>query len=209
MVVRTSRTKNKRRKPAAKQNSAISYVVLGGILLLGAAGWYHNTFEKNVPESKTVAVVKPVATPVKKPYIPVTNPTVDVNIPRPKAPIRQRSANDDPIVALLNLQKTTNVPYKPDTQLPPKAVFGVNNAANVIFSKRDIIIYAKADSNSKTVAIVKAGQEMRSYEHVGNWHRVVVPSTDIIGWAKADDITHKTSTSNAIIDRNLTSSIKH
>lgn len=125
------------------------------------------------------------------------------------------STSEESFSKQIVLRPVSVVPYKADKHLPPKAQFGANNAAGIVYAKTTITIYEKNDSRSKRVAVVKSGQEMRSYEHLGTWHRIVVPTTDIIGWAKDEDIIlnindfNKTGNSAKAVDKNVTSSIRN
>lgn len=210
MAVRHTKTKKPRQHRAQKTDSALlSYLLLGGLVLLGGAGWYHNTFEtKTVDNHQEATAQKVAATPIKKPDIVVKETTELAERPVLKVPVPATSQPLSPVTPLATPRNVApSVPYKPDTNLPPKAKFAANNAANVIFAKVSTTIYLKADSHSKIVATVKSGQEMRSYEQIGAWHRIVVPSTDIIGWAHEKDLSIKAPSLSAIIDSAMTSSI--
>lgn len=212
MVVRHLKTKKPRQRRVQKSDSTLlSYLLLGGLVLLGGAGWYHNTYEtKNNAPGTQAGFQKLAATPIKKPDIITKESTELAARPILKVPVPEKSQSVIPPSPSATPQNaSTPVPYKPDTNLPPRAKFAANNAANVIFAKVPTTIYLKADSHSKIVATIKSGQEMRSYEQLGPWHRIVVPSTDIIGWANEKDLSRKAPTLSDIIDRAMTSSINH
>lgn len=216
MALKRSKPRKNRNTTSKHPNSKAAYVVLGGILLVGAAGWYHSTFEKDIrPNTPVLTANKTIAIPQKKPESTSDKPAL-LAIPLPKAVIPSPLlASKESFSKQIAQNPVSVVPYKADKHLPPKAQFGVNNAAGIIYAKTTIAIYEKNDSRSKRVAIVKPGQEMRSYEHLGTWHRIVVPTTDIIGWAKDDDIilnvndSTKTGNSAKAIDKNVTSSISN
>ena len=208
-VKRTKPNKNRQRTTQKKRSSVLSYFLLGGLTLLGGAGWYHNTYEvKSAGEQKTATREAISPTPNQKPSI-VSASSHDIALqPAQKIPTPVTSVPVQPKIALVAPKMApAPVPDKPDTTLPPKARFAANNAANVIYAKNATTIYANADSQSKIVATVKAGQEMRSYEHQGSWHRVVVPTTDIIGWANEASLSTKSPAISNLIDRALTGSI--
>lgn len=216
MAIKRSKPRKRRNTTSNQPNSKAAYVVLSGILLVGAAGWYHSTFEKDIGQNKLVSTAnKTIAIPQKKPEN-TSNKTTLPAIPLPKAVIPSvLSASKESFSKQIAQNPVSLVPYKADKHLPPKAQFGANNAAGIIYAKTTIAIYEKNDSRSKRVAMLKPGQEMRSYEHLGTWHRIVVPTTDIIGWAKDDDIilnvndSAKTGNSAKSVDKNITSSINN
>lgn len=216
MAIKRSKPRKKRNTTSNQPNSKAAYVVLGGILLVGTAGWYHSTFEKDIGQNTPALTAnKTIAIPQKKPEN-TSNKSVLSVTPLPKAVIPSViSASEESFSKQIAQNPVSVVPYKADKHLPPKAQFGANNAASIIYAKTTIAIYEKNDSHSKRVAMVKPGQEMRSYEHLGSWHRIVVPTTDIIGWAKDEDIilnvndSNKTGNSAKTVDKNVTSSIRN
>ena len=216
MAIKRSKPRKNRNTTSNQPNSKAAYVVLGGILLVGIAGWYHSTFEKNIGRNRPVLTAnKTIAIPQKKPES-TSNKSVSSITPLTKAVIPTvLSASEESFSKQISQSPVSVVPYKTDKHLPPKAQFGANNAAGIIYAKTTIAIYERNDSRSKRVAMVKPGQEMRSYEHLGTWHRIVVPTTGIIGWAKDDDIilninaSNKTGNSAKAVDKNVTSSISN
>ena len=216
MAIKRSKPRKNCNTTSNQSNSKAAYVVLGGILLVGTAGWYHSTFEKDIGRNTPVLTAnKTIAIPQKKPEN-TSNKTTLPSIPLPKAVIPSvLSASEESLSKQISQNPFSVVPYKTDKHLPPKVQFGANNAAGIVYAKKTITIYEKNDSRSKRVAVVKSGQEMRSYEHLGTWHRIVVPTTDIIGWAKDEDIilnindSNKTGNSAKTVDKNVTSSISN
>lgn len=210
MAAKQTKANRTRHSASKKVNSSIfSYLILGGFLLLAAFGWFHSIIYGHDPEITDLAtvdkdVVKPIPNivPSKKESKNNTDSLIwKIPVPNPLASL------DQPANVLAAEKRSTVVPYKPDTQLPPPAKFAVHNAANIIFAKEPTIIYTKADSRSKIAARVKMGQEMRSYEHTGAWHRVVVPSTNIIGWANDKSLSEKSPNLTDLIDRAMTGAI--
>ena len=210
MVAKQTKTKRTRRKAVKKVNSSfLSYFVLGGFVFLAGFGWYHNVFEGDKFD-KTAAntLHKFVPAPTTSPAPVKKETTVNVEHGATKIPIPTNLVATNPLIIPSDVKKgPVSVPYKADIQLPPQAKFAPNNAANIIFAKVPTTIYTKADSQSKMIAQVKSGQEMRSYEHIGGWHRVVVPSTDIIGWANEKYLTGKAPNPTDIIDHSMTGAI--
>lgn len=217
MAVKQTRAKKPHRRASQKTRSPfISYLILGGLVLMGGAGWYHTSYEVRTDDNHIEAKApKPVLSPSNLVATPTKTGTtvaavlksIDqhlINIPVPSP-----SQLVTPKTALITPKEATPlVPYKPDKSLPPKAKFAANNAANVIFATAPTPIFMNADSHSKVIATVKNGQEMRSYDHQGAWHRVVVPSTDIIGWANEKNLSPTSPTISGLIDSAITSSVK-
>ncbi len=68
---------------------------------------------------------------------------------------------------------------------------GAFKVPKAIIARQALTIHEKAWDMAKTVGRVEKGREMRSYAKVGRWHRVVVPSTNIIGWVQEDQLIIK------------------
>ena len=133
--------------------------------------------------------------------------------PAAPAPIRRPQVNvgEQKQVAVLaprveNKPATQIVPPKPAAQsampaLPPvgktapednsRHASGAFKIPKAIIAKQALNIREKAWDQAKTVGRVEKGREMRSYAKVGRWHRVVVPSTNIIGWVQEDQLVFK------------------
>lgn len=207
MAVR-KKTTTKRSRKTSESHSITGYMTFGAILILGAAGWYYSPGSRSVEKKQTIAMQqKEVVAPIQKPAAFASDPVLGNGLPRPKIPVPAAAPS---IQATSVKPKIDTVvsrpPYSVDRHLPPKGQFAINNAANAIYAQKRTTIYLKADQTSKIVAFVEKGQEMRSYETNGRWHRIVVPSTNIIGWAKDETLTASKSRSG--IDTNATSSIK-
>ncbi|WP_297321891.1 hypothetical protein [uncultured Bartonella sp.] len=183
--------------------------MLSGLVLLAGFGWYHNTFESNnftSPQKKYNVEIAGAST--KSAISAKKESTINIGNIIAKPPVPDNLVSNSAAANLTGPKKLPSpVPYKHDMQLPPPAKFAVNNAANRIFAKAPTAIYAKPDSRSKLIAQVKAGQEMRSYDKSAGWHRVVVPSTAIIGWANEKDLSEKTPNIANRIDHSLTGAI--
>lgn len=68
---------------------------------------------------------------------------------------------------------------------------GAFKIPKVIIAKQALTIRETAWDKAKSAGTVEKGREMRSYAKVGRWHRVVVPSTNIIGWVQEDQLIFK------------------
>ena len=66
-------------------------------------------------------------------------------------------------------------------------------APAVVYARERLILRQHAWDKSAPVGTVEKGREMRSYSKTGKWHRIAVPTTDMIGWIHEDRlITGKT-----------------
>lgn len=126
-------------------------------------------------QPKQVALLSPLA---------ATKPTA------PASPVNKPAA-----------ERTTATTAKTTLALPPvgkpvpddnsRHASGAFKVPKVIIARQALIIREKAWDQAKTVGSVEKGREMRSYAKVGRWHRVVVPSTNIIGWVQEDQLAFK------------------
>lgn len=186
------------RKPQKKANPLGSIAFIG-LLAAAVTGWWYapHIMKKGTQPASTstfAANTRPAAPRTKKTPRPEIKPNIKtLVVSRPPDPPLAVVPQQRPQTAMTptTSKSLPAVPYKPDTTLPPRGRFGVNNAANAIFARRTTLIFATKNKKGQPVARVARGQEMRSYEKNGNWHRIVVPSTNIIGWAEASDLTTK------------------
>lgn len=121
----------------------------------------------NIGEQKQVAILAPRIE--NKPTAPIIPPKASAQSAMPPLPPVGKTIPDDN-------SRHANGAFK-----TPKA----------IIAKQALNIHEKAWDQAKTVGRVEKGREMRSYAKVGHWHRVVVPSTNIIGWVKEDQLIFK------------------
>lgn len=209
MTKKQTKPKQIRRRSGKKTNFHLSYLMLSGLVLLAVFGWYHNTSESNNFTSPQKNYNGEIAgTPTKSAISAKKESSINIGSIVAKPPVPVKLASNSAATNLNDPKAPPSpVPYKHDIQLPPPAKFAANNAAGRIFAKAPTAIYAKPDSRSKLIAQVKAGQEMRSYDKSAGWHRVVVPSTAIIGWANEKDLSEKTPNIANRIDHSLTGAI--
>ncbi|GGA92464.1 hypothetical protein GCM10011491_20600 [Brucella endophytica] len=72
-----------------------------------------------------------------------------------------------------------NIPVgRPDPATTPSA----------FYARERVVIREHAWDKSAAIGAVERGREMRSYGKTGKWHRVVVPSTSMIGWVHEDQL---------------------
>ncbi|RCS23139.1 hypothetical protein DUT91_12530 [Phyllobacterium salinisoli] len=120
--------------------------------------------------------------------------------PRPSAPVGSNSFPPRPsssrnVAALAAVKPPAPLSKAPvaksgETKAAPKGI-PVGRAAphttpSVIYARERIIIRQRAWDKAAGVGTVEKGREMRSYGKTGKWHRVVVPSTNMIGWVHED-----------------------
>lgn len=72
--------------------------------------------------------------------------------------------------------------------MPPRGTNTPAHSPSVIYAKAKLTIHKNAWDKSPAIGTVEKGREMRSYGKTGKWHRVVVPSTNMIGWVHEDQL---------------------
>lgn len=129
-------------------------------------------------QPKQVALLSPLA---------ATKPTAQISPAPPiNKPVPERAAVTTAKATLA--QPPVGKPASDDNSRHASGAFKV---PKVIIARQALIIREKAWDQAKTVGSVEKGREMRSYAKVGRWHRVVVPSTNIIGWVQEDQLAFK------------------
>lgn len=173
----------------------------------------------------SVARTNPPAPKISTPSSERKTAQVQTRTPEPvaPAPIRRPQVNvgEQKQVAALaprveNKPAPQIIPPKPAVQsampaLPPvgrtapddnsRHASGAFKIPKAIVAKQALSIREKAWDQAKTVGRVEKGREMRSYAKVGRWHRVVVPSTNIIGWVQEDQLIFKNQPRQAAASR--------
>ena len=173
------------------------------------------TAETKPAEQKPSETVKP-AGPVKmeppaaKPARP-TQPSLRAEtIPRPAVNIRPaerkvmdaKAEQETLLAALIAPHRPTQrseAGAKPTQQKPnallnaPRGKNSVDHSPTAVFAREELIIRKTAWDNAPAIGMVGKGREMRSYGKTGRWHRVVVPSTNMIGWVHEDKLTGGTN----------------
>jgi len=192
-----------------------AFLALGCAALIG---WWPDLMDEKTP-IKTAQIISPVSTLQQLQKPSQTNRVVHSNRSHQQSSQKQKndeirdlitvgsvmsspaltpSALMPPVVTKpqqkpLTPARTSNtlppVPYKEDENLPPAGQFGVDNAATRVFAKDMLTVFAEKNEGSKIIATLSRGQEMRLYETDAGWQRIVVPSSDIIGWVMANSLT--------------------
>lgn len=122
-------------------------------------------------------------------------------IPRPSAPVApaaskpvQQAAMQMPAppMPMQKLEPIIRPPAAPVTAralpLPPRGTNAPAHSPSVIHARVRLTIHKNAWDKSPAIGTVEKGREMRSYGKTGRWHRVVVPSTNMIGWVHEDQL---------------------
>jgi uncharacterized protein YgiM (DUF1202 family) len=161
----------------------------------------------STPSSERKTAQVQTRTPEVTAPAPIRRPQVNVGEQKQVAMLAPRVENK-PAVQI--------IPPKPATQsampaLPPvgrttpddnsRHASGAFKIPKAIVAKQALTIREKAWDQAKTVGRVEKGREMRSYAKVGRWHRVVVPSTNIIGWVQEDQLIFKNQPRQAAASR--------
>ena len=169
-------------------------------------------------QPQTQAQARTTETPATAPS-PVRRPPLNVG---QSTPAEQKAAPQQ--LAMLpsraeNKPAPQIIPPKPAQQnampaLPPvgktepednsRHASGAFKSPKAIIAKQALTIREKAWDQAKIVGSVPKGREMRSYAKVGRWHRVVVPSTNIIGWVQEDQLIFKNLPRQAASSRTIT-----
>ncbi len=120
---------------------------------------------------------------------PVPRPAALVAPTQPK-PVQQAAVQASK--PLMPTQKITPPPASPASAralpMPPRGTNTPAHSPSVIYAKAKLTIHKNAWDKSPAIGTVEKGREMRSYGKTGKWHRVVVPSTNMIGWVHEDQL---------------------
>lgn len=139
------------------------------------------------PHPVPLAAVQP--SPAPKPPLSLGNPVQQPQTSRINtAPIK--SAQDE---IKLAPAMVTNLPPAGKSSAADNSRHsnGAFKVPKVVTARQTLVIREKAWDQAKKIGGVEKGREMRSYAKVGRWHRVVVPSTNIIGWVQEDQLVLK------------------
>jgi uncharacterized protein YgiM (DUF1202 family) len=201
---RSSRpTKRSTGRSTGRKNSSGSsapILALGAILGLGAFSLWataqHKSpqaaltalFQRTVPTTTSSAPAKVEARqPAEKAVVEKKSQSRDYAgavgpVPRPAALVAPAPAKP--------VQQAAIEVSKPAfaTPMPPRGTNTAAHSPSVIYAKAKLTIHKNAWDRSPAIGTVEKGREMRSYGKTGKWHRVVVPSTNIIGWVHEDQL---------------------
>ena len=134
--------------------------------------------EKKTPSKDYAGAVGPVPRPVALVAPAQNKPVQQAAIQAPKSPMpTQRVAPPPPPPASARA-----------LPMPPRGTNTAAHSPSVIYAKAKLTIHKNAWDKSPAIGTVEKGREMRSYGKTGKWHRVVVPSTNMIGWVHEDQL---------------------
>lgn len=122
--------------------------------------------------------------------------TLAAPIPRPSVAVGPQPKNPDATkpVQQASLQPRQPV-HRPDisvgaagkVDIPlPRGVNMPNMAPSVVYARESLTLRRHAWDKSAPAGTVEKGREMRSYSKTGKWHRIAVPTTNMIGWVHED-----------------------
>jgi len=201
------------RSTRGKGNSGSSapILALGAILGLGAFSLWATAQHKS-PQAAFTALFQrpapkatpsaPVRTEARQPVESKT-PAKDYAgavgpVPRPAvavAPSQSKPVQQAAIQAPkppMPTQKLAPPPPPPASAralpMPPRGTNTAAHSPSVIYARTKLTIHKNAWDKSPAIGTVESGREMRSYGKTGKWHRVVVPSTNMIGWVHEDEL---------------------
>lgn len=125
-----------------------------------------------------------VISPVPRPSVPVAP------APRTLAEVLSQPAKPQPKpVPSQTVASVASAPRViPPVAMPPRGVNTPAHSPLAVFAKEKLIIHKTAWDKSPAIATVEKGREMRSYGKTGRWHRVIVPTTSLIGWVHEDQL---------------------
>lgn len=200
---RSTRSPKRVSKRKVRSKSGTPVLALAILLALGGFSLWATTQHKN-PTDAIAKLFQPSATDSKarKPSTAVRTDTASPKKtvvtrnaqPQPKERDSARAigAAPRPTVSLVPASRP-NQPQK--SALPPSrpvsAPVGSNTPAHsptVVYAKERLTIRKTAWNKSSAIGRVEKGREMRSYEKTGRWHRIAVPTTNLIGWVHEDQL---------------------
>jgi len=209
MAAKKRRKSPTRQQKNRKHHGLFSHILgCAAFLALGyaaVAGWWPDLMAEKTAIKTAHKIISP-SLPQQAQRAPQTSQAAQ---PAKRFQENRQGLKNDEIRKALNVRKTNDinkpqqkplapthttvtrplVPYKEDKDLPPEGQFGLDNAASRVFAKDQITVFSEKNAQSKIIATLKKGQEMRLYETDVDWQRIVVPSSDIIGWVMANSVT--------------------
>lgn len=197
----------------SSSGSSTPILALGAILGLGAFSLWATAQHKSPQAALTALFQRPTPTatssapaktetrqPVEKAVIEKKTQSRDYAgavgpVPRPAAsvaPAQPKSVQQAAVQTLRPAQMLAPPPPPPTSAkslpMPPRGTNAPTQSPSVIYAKTKLTIHKNAWDKSAAIGTVDKGREMRSYGKTGKWHRVVVPSTNMIGWVHEDQL---------------------
>ncbi|MGU3574875.1 hypothetical protein ACLBWZ_05060 [Brucellaceae bacterium C25G] len=118
----------------------------------------------------------------------------------------QVASNTVPVTKPNQMVAAITPPPAARQNLPPRGENRPDTTPSMVYAKQKLTVHKTAWDKSPSMGEVEKGRELRSYGQTGKWHRVVVPTTDMIGWVHEDMlvITKKTAGANGAMPTPLT-----
>ncbi|MFD1197531.1 hypothetical protein ACFQ3K_04220 [Brucella gallinifaecis] len=214
----TGRSAGRSTRSKGNAGSSAPILALGAILGLGAFSLWATTQHKSPQAALTALFQRPspqttISAPPKLHTRPSTEKAaIDKKtsakdyagavgpIPRPAAPIvpapivpalakPQKQAAIQSSKAPIPTQKVAPPLASPrPLPMPPRGTNSPGYSPSVVYAKTKLTIHKNAWNRSPAIGAVEKGREMRSYGKTGKWHKVAVPTTNIIGWVHEDQL---------------------
>jgi len=198
----------RKRRSSKRSSFSGSGIALAAILAMGAASWwaayqdkhpkadFSGVFSRLLPQKdagEKVSRPKEAEAGKKPSSEQPKTASARADIPRPPAPVRPTPAPSSNAGTQVAAVKPPAPLAKPNEAKPSIRNIPVGRATpdttpSVIYARERLTIHEHAWDKSAAVGTVEKGREMRSYGKTGKWHRVVVPSTDMIGWVHEDEL---------------------
>ncbi|PYE87215.1 hypothetical protein C7477_11571 [Phyllobacterium leguminum] len=201
----------RKRRSAKGSGSSGSGAALLAIVALGAAGWWTASggkrpdfswassqfsmprFSSPKETEKNSARRQEVVAPARRQEsMAKASPAPKADTPRPQLPVRpvtpspRSQASQIMVLRPPVPVKTPQAPLKATIANIPVGRPMPGTTPTIIYASERTVIHENAWEKASAIGTVERGREMRSYGKTGKWHRVVVPSTSMIGWVHED-----------------------
>lgn len=201
MAARKRTKRSSKRVNKRKAGSSSGMLALAVLLGLGGFSLWATSQHKNPtdaiaklfqPTPSNSIVGKP-STPVRADMAP-SKKTTHIAQPQPNKRETARAIEPTPRPSVALVPSSRPIQPQRPASLPSKPVsapVGLNTSAHsptVVYAKERLTIRKTAWDKSAPIGTVEKGREMRSYEKTGRWHRIAVPTTNLIGWVHEDQL---------------------
>lgn len=197
---RSSRTRKRSTKRKSGSGSSAPLLALSVILGLGAFSLWATAQHKN-PHAVFTALFQRTASRPAPPAPVKTEQRAEARkaVAERKAQPKQETKDFAKAVGPVPRPAAAVAPVRPKPPeqsavltaklpTPPRGTNTPAHSPSVIFAKVKLTIHKNAWDKSPAIGTVEKGREMRSYGKTGRWHRVVVPSTNMIGWVHENQL---------------------
>ncbi|MBV2142743.1 hypothetical protein KUG47_04410 [Falsochrobactrum sp. TDYN1] len=197
---RSSRSPKRSTRRKSRSGSSTPLLALGVILGLGAFSLWATSQHKNPHAALTGLFQRSVSKPAPSaPAKAERKPQSEKAVVEKKAASKSDAKDFAKAVGPVPRPIAAVAPARPKPleqtavraaklPMPPRGTNAPAQSPSVIFAKVKLTIRKNAWDKSPAIGTVEKGREMRSYGKTGRWHRVVVPSTNMIGWVHEDQL---------------------